>query len=111
MSKEYIEREAVANAVKKWLGMAKCPYITGSYNQGEIAAYETALDEIITIPAADVVEVRHGRWIKIEGLSSDYCCSECNKQWWTPFPEEMHYCPNCGAKMDGERKGGDGDGK
>ena len=58
------------------------------------------MQTMIDAPAADVVEVRHGRWIKIDGLSSDYYCSECNKKWWTPFPEEMHYCPNCGAKME-----------
>ena len=55
------------------------------------------LEAIDRAPTID--PVKHGRWVKIEGLSSDYYCSECEQKWWTPFPEEMHYCPHCGARM------------
>ena len=54
------------------------------------------------IPAADVVEVRHGRWIK-QPLDFDLCgvayyqCSECGKEQQTP----SHYCQFCGARMEG----------
>lgn len=56
----------------------------------------------------DAVEVKHGRWIK---KTADciyyYACSECGEpvlrsQWGCDFFSE--FCPNCGAKMDGERK-------
>lgn len=60
------------------------------------------------LPAADVVPVVHGKWIRPHWKNSDYCCdcSECDG-------EAMHreyqwdkkgiypICPNCGAKMDG----------
>ena len=51
-----------------------------------------------SVPAADVVEVRHGRWI-----GKTYKCSLCGK-WVDPLQgdADMNYCPNCGAKMDGE---------
>ena len=58
-------------------------------------------------PVLDAVEVVHGEWSTIE---DDYCgmialeCSECKEQWWfedDPPIEHYHYCPNCGAKMDG----------
>ena len=54
---------------------------------------------------ADVVEVRHGEWEKRTFIIFDsekvgYRCSECNTTWDTT----THFCPNCGAKMDGERK-------
>ena len=68
---------------------------------------------------ADVVEVRHGRWIKQKlneeamkefhdmglgkgmGVNSIYwTCSIC-ENWGTPSHK---YCCSCGAKMDGERK-------
>ena len=69
---------------------------------------QDAIDRIAKI-SADVVEVRHGRWIehtvKPDWLEDDvevfYNCSECGSSHWSIFPP---YCPNCGAKMDGERK-------
>lgn len=61
---------------------------------------------------SDMEPVRHGRWIKMTGMMppeyhGHYECSEC--QWhmkgirnsWTR-EEDMLYCPNCGAKMDGD---------
>ena len=50
-------------------------------------------------PTVDAVPVVHGRWIEGKTLEK---CSICGKK---GFPD-WHYCPNCGAKMDG-----DGDGK
>lgn len=54
--------------------------------------------------AADVVEVRHGRWIKdcdrVMGDGWTYTqrhCSECGGQ----TVECVNYCQFCGAKMDG----------
>ena len=37
---------------------------------------------------------KHGRWIEGKSLEK---CSICGKK---GFPD-WHYCPNCGAKMDG----------
>lgn len=61
-------------------------------------------------PAADVVEVKHGKWKKptlnLECFADGYViCSECNVMLpnITEIPE-YYYCPNCGAKMDGGAK-------
>ena len=56
------------------------------------------------MPAADVAPVVQGRWIhdgrRIEG-GIDWChCSECGKS--NNFCVRTNYCPNCGAKMDGD---------
>lgn len=83
------------------------------YRRKDYSSYDDVSDEerrrgIVYILKEDIDSaptidpVKHGKWVKIEGLSSDYYCSECEQKWWTPFPEEMHYCPNCGARMDGE---------
>ena len=50
----------------------------------------------------DAVEVVHGRWIKYRCLlTTEYICSECKE-----FYSYAHnYCPNCGAKMDGDGNG------
>jgi hypothetical protein len=44
---------------------------------------------------ADFVEVKHGYWL-LDGR-----CSECLAN---PLTTHKSYCPNCGAKMDGERR-------
>ena len=68
------------------------------------------VDTFAEIPAADVAEVRHGRWTIAE---DDYYglnivkCSVCHEEWCFEegddvFDLNYHYCPNCGCKMDKE---------
>lgn len=55
---------------------------------------------ILNQPAADVQEVRHGKWIP--SIFGTIICSEC-KERITLFGSDtnkFYYCPNCGAKMD-----------
>ena len=56
---------------------------------------------IIDIPAADVAQVRHGRWGTHSDRPDSLICSVCNCGFdmWKHDPHT--YCPNCGAKMDG----------
>lgn len=56
------------------------------------------------IPAADVVPVRHGRWISEPGHIPH--CSECGRYSDDADTGEAICCPFCGAKMD---KDGDGE--
>lgn len=59
------------------------------------------------LPSADVVKVRHGHWL-LDSSGAEFC-SECGEY---PFDDgEYHisgwlskYCPNCGARMDGEER-------
>lgn len=52
-------------------------------------------------PTADVVEVKHGEWVINSDGYYPYC-SICETE---PKNGVMSkYCPECGAKMDGERK-------
>lgn len=49
-----------------------------------------------------LVEERYGEWVKYPHNSGIYC-SECrHKRRYRDIKDK--YCPNCGAKMDGERK-------
>lgn len=55
--------------------------------------------------------VRHGRWEITEAFPHNVYCSECHNryaqtQWsvWGDGSLPRNYCPNCGAKMDGERR-------
>ena len=58
------------------------------------------------LPAADVEEVKHGKWVKPHWRNSVSCanCSICGAE---AYHYDFHgvqktyrYCPNCGAKMD-----------
>ena len=42
---------------------------------------------------------RHGKWIDIDGDGTYWLCSVCGEV----LCCNNNYCPNCGAKMDGER--------
>lgn len=65
---------------------------------------QNAEDDLKSIPAADVEEVKHGEWQKeptdfsLCGIAY-YSCSLCG------FEEQIrtNYCPKCGARMDGGR--------
>lgn len=66
------------------------------------------LNQIITDienqPTLDAVPVRHGKWIDrncaiVAPFWERYECSECGAR-----SDNSNYCPNCGARMDAERK-------
>lgn len=71
--------------------------------------------DIREIPAADVVEVKHGYWIKggeeklyfAYDMSGIYdfplVCSNCKTDVTEYDYEETPFCPFCGAKMDGDK--------
>ena len=127
MAKEYIEREAFLDAKRK-LYCADCARRKGMKNGKCKTLYEIGdapcracgindvLEDVEDYPAADVTEVRHGRWKpwKYKGMGllpiSGYQCSRCGVVMDgiedTPTAYHLHYCPNCGARM-GESEGED----
>ena len=67
------------------------------------------VDIMCAIPAADVAQVVHGRWILLGKNEHDYetsveeKCSLCGRYVYRYDTElQDNYCPNCGAKMDKE---------
>lgn len=60
--------------------------------------------------SADVVEVRHGSWLRVGQSFIDpnkFLCFECSICGCTldnHIKVEQNYCPNCGARMDGEEQ-------
>ena len=72
---------------------------------------QDALDAIKAIPAADVVEVRHGRWENLQGnkyherdmriLRCSLCRNFLDMSGVNAGRGDANYCPSCGAKMDG----------
>ena len=91
--KEYIDREALVERLKK--EECDCEWLW----------------TILDIPAADVAPVRHGRWKKSKGnerptengfVHDDrYVCDCCGWGCCCETKLDFSFCPNCGAKMDG----------
>lgn len=75
MMSDYIKREDALNALREY----------------PVTKLKTAIRRL---PSADAAPIRHGRW---DFDMSGAWCSVCGE-----YSEgEYHYCPNCGAKMDG----------
>ena len=101
---EYIEREAALGVL--------CEYCPCDPDCNKEKCYEYM--RIREMPAADVVEVRHGRWLPSPDGFNPIRCSECNMP--ALFTAEQddfghgfyrhpsNYCPNCGADMRGDKK-------
>lgn len=90
--KEYIEREE-AERVAMYVAVEK----------------DHAKELIQRIPAANVAEVRHAKFVDIAFDDMDegmWKCSACNDERYygegSPSEYGIKYCPNCGAKMDKE---------
>ena len=93
---EYIERGALESKAVYMHGFGKNKYVP--------------LKAIQQATAADVVEVKHGRWIQDGYDRADhiprYTCSNCRTEHYMRSGIMKNYCPNCGAKMDGECREG-----
>lgn len=100
---DYIKREDALNA------FSRVYMIPGRGTAREIYAkqIENTYKQIESVPSADVVEQKHGKWKdsnynlvwNADGVyKAAYQCSNCG----ACFPIAGYYCPNCGARMDGE---------
>ena len=85
---EYIEREAAIESIMSEPQDAHYPH------------WYTV--KIKSIPTADVAPVRHARWEVVVGSDGKehMVCTGCRKQ--QDLTGVFSYCPNCGAKMEGE---------
>lgn len=91
---EYIKREEL---IKRLWVTPILKYGIPTYTRDGV------IDLVEKQPAVDVVEVVHGRWIlrnTCDPNTEKYHCSVCDKIPRSLCPE--NYCPNCGARMDGE---------
>jgi hypothetical protein len=103
----------MAEYIDKWSVVNKLIDLENEFQQYkpfrgfEHAMYRKVCEAEIAIgktPAADVVEVKHGRWI--DGAENFTCgnhnaeCSVCHcNVSWSGCDEDFNYCPNCGADM------------
>ena len=91
MAEEYIKRESAIEAIEN--DCSELVYYTK----------EEAIRCVKAIPAADVAEVRHGRWkstgvlVGLMNFEYFYRCTACGRR---GGDTKTNYCPHCGALMD-----------
>ena len=103
---EYIDRTAIRE-----FPIRRNHYDKEHGDEHFINGIETVMEYIDEIPAADVAPVVHGKWL------NDFCgkgrfskrivqCSLCRNfldlDGVNAGRGDANFCPNCGAKMDGE---------
>lgn len=93
---DYIDRAALGIDFCRWNVFENKSYVDG---------WNAAVKILKEAHAADVQEIKHGKWklcyedwrMQIAGDE----CSACGFQHYGTCISHYHYCPNCGAKMDG----------
>ena len=104
---KYIDREALV----EWLKRIPLKDLSDGRGLCRVIFEDDFKRAIKKIPKgiiADVAPVRHGRWVQVichEEFEDGFVdrvkefCSVCHAPNWQGT---TNYCPNCGAKMDGE---------
>ena len=103
--KEYIERAAAEQAIHAIMPSMSTPDGAGANDEMVFAAQEMCVDALSAVhclPAADVAEVRHGRWEFLGPnrlIKSCMCgtCSVCHVR--SVYIVNTAICPNCGAPV------------
>jgi len=103
---EYIKREALEKDLNIRLSALRGK---NGYYDHYTDGFDECVDRVENFPAADVEEVKHGKWVNIPlNMDPNYFAYKCNLRKkcsvcryvmpgeWPDF----NICPNCGAKMD-----------
>ena len=95
---DYIEREAaMPDAFCVGVSCQECPFCVDPVKGGcKVEQF------IATIPAANVVEQKRGKWLMTTWDTYYFRCSVCGEQSGSMWP----FCHHCGADMRGEKDNG-----
>ena len=108
MKGEFVEKETVTAVLGR---LAREKFNLSDSYQTYLNALMDADAAVSEMPAADVAPVRHGWWQITDAYPHNVYCSECHKRFaqthwavWEDGSLPREYCPNCGAKMDADKK-------
>lgn len=94
---EYISRKAAIAYIREQSEECQKAFEELGGESGIYAdAYNDLAEDFYSIPAANVAPVVHGNKVDDGGFYAR--CSQCDGV----LPLCANYCPNCGARMDGE---------
>ena len=92
-----IDKDALLSDIERTIGESGC-----------VNHESDIMDCVRYAPEIEALPVVRGEWMPTDmgGGETDeaYVCSVCGEPWTlidgTPRENNMHYCPNCGAKME-----------
>ena len=93
MADEYIRKADASD----WLKQYGQDVLHGKYKFSLMYIWKNIMD----LPSADVVPVRHGKWTHKPDVYGVVYCSECDYEL---HANSTSFCPNCGARMDGGKE-------
>lgn len=103
MMAEYIERDKFIHFLFKEIA-----HFTETGQDTEIpvsSVLQSVVNELNKFETSDVQPVKHGKWLPIieaneygDAYQCGTYCSECGET----LQSEPNFCPNCGARMDGD---------
>ena len=114
--KRLIDADALVDALTgiTFSGWGKdVPYLNQWWNMA-VKIKDNFIKAINNAPTVDAVEVVHGRWILLAEFCNGSVCTQCSVcgeeytykkgkfEFINAHYAEYNYCPNCGAKMDGD---------
>ena len=107
---DLIDRDKIYEAVYDLA--CKSAGVIGGISEDYACGLREAAHMIEEAPAVDAAQVVHGEWVKINkyDMESRLYCSYCKQEYdyidgiyyIVSGSELPFYCPNCGAKMNGE---------
>lgn len=102
---EYINTESAydIDTLDDWYINSVMPNDTPVWTEEHL---EELLNDFYVIPkdtpTTNVVSEKHGQWVYDHWC--EFKCSECGEYSNSkPYKGKEKYCPNCGAKMDGDK--------
>lgn len=96
---EYIEREALQTALMR----KRCGVANQRYTEGWNDCLLRVKSMVSKAHAIDVAPVVHGDWLlRHIGTGHYWECSVCHTNPCIYVTEHTKFCPNCGARMDGD---------
>ena len=99
MAEEHIKRSGAILAIQKY-GVGSFDFEEDGWTPEQAERF--VISVLKKLPAEDVAPVKHGEKIpdvEYEVHCEWFKCSVCGDTWLT---EHSNFCPNCGARMDGE---------
>ena len=107
--KRLLDANELMKQLKKEHDYLMCdPEVSSKIKWWEAVCFSRVSKVIEKTPTVDAVEVVHGRWETVSSMLGYLCCSNCKDAYvWDTWLEDgkWNYCPNCGAKMDGDGNG------